>query len=88
MIQQAAEPFLRRAGLGGAEVFHFLEREQGVSGFDDPVAQGQMTLRLPGKAGFDFFQDGCNGRRELAFEKVADKNRMQDNLARARGIGA
>ena len=69
MVEQMREPFPRFAGLGRAEVFHFLEREQGVSGFDHPIAQGQMTLRLPGQAGFDFLQD----RREVAARSPSKK---------------
>jgi len=69
MIEQMRKPFPRSAGLGRAEVFNFLDREQSVSGFDDPLAQRQLTLRLPGQAGFDFLQDRRKGRSKVAFEK-------------------
>lgn len=46
MFEQAREPLTHAAGLQRAEVFGFLQREQGVAGLDDPFAQRQAALRL------------------------------------------
>ena len=81
MIEQTVEPFLCSAGLRRAQVFDFLERQQRMAGFDNPVAQGQMTLRLPGQARFDFLHDRRDRRGQVALEKVANENRVHDDFA-------
>src|SRR5439155_10652376 len=70
VIEQTRKPLHYAAGLRGTEVFDFLEREQRVSGFNNPLAEEQMVLRLPGQSGFDFLQNRRDSRREVAFEEV------------------
>ena len=81
VIEQTRKPLHHDTGLRCAEVFDFLEREQRVSGFNYPIAEEQMALRLPGQSGFDFLQDRCDGCSGVAFEEVADKNRMHHHVA-------
>ena len=88
MIEQLREPFREIAGLEVSEVFHFLEREQSVSGLDDAFAQTELILRLPGQAGFNRFQDRRERGRDVALEEIPDEHRMHDGLARGRRGGA
>ena len=81
VIEQTRESLFYFTGLRRTEGFDFFDREQRVSGFDDPFAQGQMALRLPGQAGFNFLQNRGYGCRQVSFEKVADENRMHHDLA-------
>src|SRR5216117_533899 len=46
VIEQTRKSLHHASGLRRTEVFDFLEREQRVSGFNNPIAEQQMALRL------------------------------------------
>lgn len=69
------------AGAGRAEVFGFLEAEEGGADFFDAVLEGKVGLGLPGEAFLDVGDDREDGFFRVALVEVANEDGVDDDPA-------
>ena len=81
MIQQAQNALGKGPRLHRLQIFDLLQRQQSGSGFANAVTQMELRLGLPREAIFYFLNHRNDRLRQIPFKKVADKNRMDHNLA-------